>query len=737
LRRLFLAPTKPENEAKRLEDLRARNILDTAPEQHYDELTELALGLFNVPIAQISLIDEDRQFIKSSAGAPRMDIARELTFCTHTVSGGEPLIVLDTLKDARFRSNPFVLGDPKVRFYAGVPVIAGDRSSIGTFCLIDYEPRSSFSGAELRRLKSLASLAAELIEGRLLSQRVIEAERKLQQAHERFILATQANADALWEMDYSTGEMHSSQSLKELLGIVAHSDESSISEWFERVHPGDVTRLSALWKKIQRLRELYFETEMRCLHEDGSWRWILIRAVCQRSVSGKLLRVIGSTSDITSKKFTDPLTGLHNRNSLIDQLQRRIDLANQQPRNFALYFLDLDSFKRVTDSIGHANGDSLLIQVASRLEATVLQTPGSLAARLGGDEFVLLVSDLATVEDALTFAALLEHLMVAPFQCGGQNTHLSASIGVVFGSQQYEMKAERMLEEADIAMSKAKAEARGRSILFQTHMKAAAVERMAAERELRRAIDQQQFELYYQPKVELSSGRLCGLEALLRWHHPVRGLLAANQFIPLAEETGLIHLIGNWVADKAISQISSWIARGIVGPETTMAINISAKQIRRVGLWENLITLCRASGLRHENLIVEITESVFIDDPDRVADLLREGTVHGFGLDLDDFGTGYSSLSYLHQFPFLNVKIDRSFVGGMMTNTKSHSLVASVIGLAQSLHMGVIAEGVETCEQSVRLQQLGCKTGQGYLFARALSASRVEKNWGESLTRVS
>ncbi len=441
-------------------------------------------------------------------------------------------------------------------------------------------------------------------------------------------------------------------------------------------------------------------------------RGIVPRSVCdQNCVAGNIL---------------DSLTGLHNRTSLLQHLQSRIDQGNDRFRNYAVLFIDVDFFKRINDSLGYSRGNAVLIELATRLELTVQDAKESLVCRLGGDEFVVMVSDVASENDVVTYAALLKHILEWPIACNGQQVYISASIGVAFGAPGTYTQAEAVLEDADVAMYRAKQNGKAQSAVFSQNMRVAARHRLEIETDLRLALQGNQFALHYQPKVQIDGGQVLGFEALIRWFHPERGMISPGEFIPIAEETGLITSVGRWAAVEAIRQLAAWRKAGVVDQRVTMAVNISTRQFREHDLLEWFLGILRQADLPPEALVLEITESVLVEDAPAARNLLEQIVAVGIGLDLDDFGTGYSSLSYLHRFPFRSVKIDQSFVSRLSTDPESMKVLASIIALAGSLNMAVIAEGVETPEQAASLFAMGCFSAQGYLFSPPRSAVDLE-----------
>jgi diguanylate cyclase (GGDEF)-like protein/PAS domain S-box-containing protein len=554
---------------------------------------------------------------------------------------------------------------------------------------------------------------------------------EIQAAAERFALATRATTDGVFDVDFTLGKVYYSARWRAILGLSHEEAFGKLGDWLRRVHPRDRPEIRSIMEQATRANATSLEGEFRCRHEDGSWRWLMVRAICQRAKNGKLLRITGSACDITARRVVDPLTGLHNRHSLLDNLRWRIDSKSPENRKYAVLFVDIDFFKRINDCLGHNVGDGVLIEVARRLRQSVHSVPGCVVSRLGGDEFVVLVSDLASEEDALTFASCLEYLLKNPIVCDGQQVFISASIGVAFGHEGLYRAPEQILEDADVAMYRAKMEGRARSTMFSQTMRQNALARLQLENDLRIALIEGQFELHYQPKVRLPSRQIKGFEALLRWRHPVRGSISPAEFIPVAEETGLISQIGRWATGAAIAQLASWRAAGIVTAEMTMAVNISARQLHEPDLLCHILQHLTQGDVPPQCLILEITESVLMEDSPGAVHLLDRIVQCGIGLDLDDFGTGYSSLSYLHSFPFRSVKIDRSFVGRMSVDPKSVSLVSAIVALAGSLRMQVIAEGVETEQQVAHLLEMGCTIAQGYLFSPPRGHREIEILLGE------
>jgi diguanylate cyclase (GGDEF)-like protein len=391
-------------------------------------------------------------------------------------------------------------------------------------------------------------------------------------------------------------------------------------------------------------------------------------------------------------------------------------------RLFAALFLDLDRFKIINDSLGHMVGDQLLVGIAHRLEACL--RPGDTVARLGGDEFTILLEDLASTDDAIEVARRVQEAVTQPFNIGGHEVFTTASIGIALSNTGYE-RAEDLLRDADTAMYRAKMEGKKRHVVFDKAMHDRAMQLLQTETDLRRALTRKEFFLNYQPIVCLETGRVSSFEALVRWRHPERGLVGPGDFIPVAEETGLIVPLGLWVLNEACRQMREWQRLGLADETVKMSVNLSSRQFSQADLIEQISSALRESGLEAANLKLEITESMVMENIDTAIDMLTQLRNLGVGLSIDDFGTGYSSLSYLHRFPIDTLKIDRSFVTQMTDNSENAEIVRTIVTLARSLDMAVVAEGVETADQLRQLGDLGCDYGQGYLFSRPVGAGQA------------
>jgi len=437
----------------------------------------------------------------------------------------------------------------------------------------------------------------------------------------------------------------------------------------------------------------------------------------------RISRVLEETKEhFRHAAFHDSLTGLPNRAMFTELLKAEIESSNRRSDHmFAVLFLDLDRFKNINDSLGHTHGDLLLVAFAERLERTL--RPVDTLARFGGDEFAILVNGMTDATDAVRVAERIQDELSQPFMLDKNSASATASIGIALSSSGYDC-ADDILRDADIAMYRAKENGKARYEVFDHGMHARAVSRLQLESDLRQAIEHKEFSVYYQPIVSLQTGRLAGFEALVRWNHPRRGLVSPADFIPVAEETGLIVPIGEWVLNEACAQVRQWQLESPSHRALSLSVNLSARQVAQPDLLDRIKEALGNSKLNPHCLKLEITESVVMENAEAAALMFKQLRALGVQLSIDDFGTGYSSLSYLHRFPLNYLKIDRSFVARLTTDN-DNAIVRTISTLARNLGMEVIAEGIETEEQHQQLKMLGCEYGQGYLFSRPVSKDNV------------
>ena len=488
------------------------------------------------------------------------------------------------------------------------------------------------------------------------------------------------------------------------------------------MHPDDreplQTALDAhLAGQAQRL-----DNEHRLRQSDGSWRWVLVRGQAQRDPQGRAMRVGGVFADITEQRqqqermlhdaLHDPLTKLPNRSLFHDLVKRSFARSRRREGyRFAVLFVDLDRFKAVNDGLGHQIGDELLIQMCQRLQTCLRE--GDTLARHGGDELTILLDDVKTPKDAAVVADRIHQVTSEAFEIGGHQIFCTVSIGIALSSAAYQ-KPEELLRDADTAMYRAKAQGRARSVVFDAAMREREPELMQLESDLRRALLREEFRLLYLPIVEVETGRIEGLEALLRWAHPERGLVPPDEFLPFAEETGLIVPIGQWVLGTASREFQSLRHAGRA-EGMSLNVNLSSKQLLQSDLVQQLEEVLREAHLAPQDMVLEITETAF-QHSEQAAQRLGQLKARGFRLYMDDFGTGYSSLNSLYRFQLDSLKIDRSLFRGGSPKGQAPELVKTIVAFAKDLGKQVVAEGVETAEQLRFIKEIGCGSAQGYFF---------------------
>jgi len=567
-----------------------------------------------------------------------------------------------------------------------------------------------------------------------MAEQLHQSKEALRISEERYVLATKGANDGLWDWDLHSGNIHFSDRWQSILGYDHGAFGQTLENWFEHIHKDDLQNVEiALSAHLEGLSS-HFEHEHRIRHKDRDYLWVLVRGLAIRDDDGKPYRMAGSLTDITQRKKSeeqlihnalyDGLTGLANRTLFYNRLSHALQrLKRNQNFSFAILFLDLDRFKVINDSLGHQVGDEILKTTAHRLETCI--RPGDTVARLGGDEFVILLEAIQDCNDAEKVIERIQDQFKEPIRLKSQQiVHTSASIGLVMGSLSYD-RHEDILRDADTAMYRAKSVGCGRYEKFDPSMHHHVLSQLQLENDLRRSIETKEFVIHYQPIVSLLTGKIMAIEALLRWQHPKRGLLQPNDFIRLAEETGLIVPIGDWVLRTVCAQIKQWDSMGL--GKIRVAVNISSRQLLYEEFVESVAEIITESGIDPGFLELEITESIVMENLQAAKDKLQSLRDLGVHLALDDFGTGYSSLSYLQNFPVSRLKIDRTFISPDKSTAESRDLVNAIINIAKILSVDLVAEGVETQDQLEWLQQRSCQLGQGYLFSRPISVEDVEK----------
>jgi len=559
------------------------------------------------------------------------------------------------------------------------------------------------------------------------------AEHRLKRSEERFALIADAANDGLWEWDLRRDELYASARWRALVGLEGAAGVCRPQEWLDRVHADDIGPLKAALDAHLSGATEYFQYEHRIRVAATTYRLFQCRAVAVRGPHERPVRLAGSLTDVTERAIVqeqlrsvgthDPLTGLCNRAVFVEQLGRRLeDLKARRGGRFATLYLDLDRFKVVNDSLGHMVGDQLLTAVSRRLEACL--RPGDALARLGGDEFAVLVHGLSDETQANAVAMRIQDALKEPVMIGRREVFTSASIGIAFAGRDYN-SPEDIMRDADTAMYHAKSRGKARHELFDADMHARVLDRLGLENDLRRAIDQRDLVVHYQPIVSLASRRCVGFESLVRWTRKGKPV-PPSTFIPIAEEIGLIEPLGTWVLEQACAAFADWQRRFPDRGLEYVTVNVSGRQLMQQNLLQVVEEAVRSAGMRPCDLCLEITETALMDRPGDCARVLDELREFGVKVYLDDFGTGFSSLSHLHKLPVDALKIDRSFVTSLLLPDRP-AIVESILALARTLKTGVVAEGIEDDVQASELERLGCTHAQGYLFSRPKPADAIEE----------
>lgn len=761
----------PGNETERLETLRSYRILDTPPEKTFDDLTRLAADLFKTPMAVIGLLDVDRYWFKSKVGLEVAEIPRRGAFCDYAVWQRDPLVVPDMLTDERFATHPMVVSDPSVRFYAAAPLIAPDGYPVGTLCVFDLVPRE-FGPKEKEILRVLADQVVALLELRRLAEIKAQREETGEQGEKSSGLCEHNTAEQSIRLksDKETLEREIAErkrveaELKNNLsflnatleaisnGILVTNQQGTVvlsnskfMEMWDLLHPvatsSDQEKATASILKPLKDPET-FSAKLKELNESDSENHgtlefrngrILAWYSRPQQIGGERMGRVWCFHDICTERKQaeervnrlanfDLLTNLPNRILFRDRLELAISRAPRHKRAVGILLLYIDRFEVVNEMLGHVMGDLLLKAVSKRLAATVRE--GDTVARLGDDMFGLILDDLAQAADSFRISQKILDTLSKPFELNAQEIFASASIGIAISPHDGD-DVDLLMKHADTAMRRAKEQGGNNYQLYSPAMNQHATKRLALESSLHHALEREEFLLYYQPKVDLATGQIVGMEALVRWKSPELGMVSPAEFIPLAEETGLIVPMGEWILRTACAQNKRWQQKGL--PMIRVGVNLSVRQLQRQNLIGTIAHVLNETGLDPNYLELELTESIIMRSNESTMAELRELHLGGIEISIDDFGTGYSSLSYLKRLPIHTLKIDRSFVQDVTTDPDDAAIVAAIITMAHTLKLKVVAEAVETVEQLAFLRSLKCDRMQGYLFSKPLPAAEVTR----------
>ncbi|MCB1042853.1 MAG: EAL domain-containing protein [Acidobacteria bacterium] len=551
---------------------------------------------------------------------------------------------------------------------------------------------------------------------------LLESEQALRESQERYALASEGANDGLWDWNLKTQEIYLSPRWKAMMGFSDEHVCDADASWFERIHPDDRARVQSDLRRHLEGECENFASEYRILHAEGTYIWVFCRGLAVRDAQGTPYRMAGSQTDITNHGMHDALTGLPKRSLFLHSLTRAVNHQGKFDAHYAVLYLDLDRFKMINDNFGHQVGDDVLIEVGRRLDACI--DARDTLARLEGDDFAILHREMPELDDALALAHKIQAHIAEPQHVNGRDIAMEVSIGIAYGGSHGD-DAEVLLRNAHIALFHAKKMGSGSINIYDAEMHQEAVRRLRLESNLRKAVRNCDFSLCFQPQVELKTRELTGLEALIRWTDPELGVVPPSDFIPAAEELGLIGSIGDWVLEQVISEAKRWQAEGL--DPIRVAINISPKQFSQFDMVDRLSHVLSKHAFEPKYLEIEITESVLMDHSDLAVETLNAIHRMGCRISIDDFGTGYSSLGYLKRFPIDCIKIDRSFVREINVNPDDAAITSAIVAIAHNLKMCVIAEGVEHEDHVQHLLDIGCEEAQGNYFASPLTAIETRR----------
>ena len=707
-------------EERRLAAPASKEKFGAGSEPAYDAITKFASNVFDVPISILSLVLEDEHGFKSGHGLDMCNVERARALCAHVLETLEPLIVLDARFDQHVPGAPAFDGEEELRFFAGVPLLNSSGHPLGVLCIGDTRPRESFDANTCEKLEDLAALATALVEESRTSlpDRAISSFAKVMGL--ALITSNAAGKITYWN---PAAEDIFGHSASEAIGKPI---EIIIPERFREHHVAGMKRVSTTG-----VSNLSGKTiELVAVRKNGSEFPVEMRLASWLGPDG--IEIGAQIHDITDRRerelrlehlaHHDALTGLANRNGFSKKLEAVIARGHA-----TVFAIDLDRFKEVNDTFGHAVGDTLLQGVAVRLVG--LLEPGATVARLGGDEFAILLPGNGAQSSATATAKLLNDAFKEPFVLSGHRMQIGLSIGIGLAPLHAE-DAEELMLRADLALLEAKKIGQDNIRVFDPPIANQLIARRAFKDELRLVTERGEWELTYQPQVRLSDQELIGVEALLRWKHPERGLLFPADFLNTLETHLVAHEVGEWVIDEACRQMAVWRMQGL--DVQRMALNLFAAQFTNCNLGKAIGHALEKHALSPADIEIEITETIALRSDDQILTALNELRDCGINIAFDDFGTGFASLSTLARLPVTRLKIDRSFVHDLCNRPQGAAIVSAVISLGRSLNLEVTAEGIETDEQRIRLLALGCREGQGYLFGKPVPASDdcwLDRKW--------
>lgn len=705
------------NESERLQALSGYGLDDEQMLKSLDPVVHIASRMFDMPVAAVNIICNDHVFFAASVGVGDVDMRRDVSFCAHAINQTNVMVVPDATLDERFHDNPLVTGDTNLRFYAGVPLFSPKGLALGALCVMDDKPHTDFSTEDRQRLQELAKMASDRLELRRIE---VSTERSRPPFEE---YAGNSSTPVIWfdehlqilEWNQAAACTHGYQLRdKRALQFDLLLPERERANFHELI--GQAIEAGSL-------DNIPIPTEATGLRYDDSEFRFGFSLFCWRDAGHMKFEAI--LKDLTSQQREkdelrlqanlDGLTGLPNRG----KFYRCVEQVLTCPAPATVFMIDLDGFKDINDTLGHTLGDSILREVAKRLQQLV--SSDDLVARIGGDEFAIMLANVGDSCAALQQAEAMIAAIAQPIHVDGNEIHITASCGAAIAPTQAQ-EALELVGNADLALFKAKNVGRGRAFMFVPALRMEAMARRLHGLELHRAVDKGEFVLFYQPQISMVDGSVTGAEALIRWNHPERGILSPAVFLPALESGPLAATVGSWILNEACAQAAYWRRSG--APRFRIGVNLFSAQFCVGDLAGETMEILARHGLPAEALELEVTENIVLDNNDIVLNILQRLHERGVGIAFDDFGTGYASLSLLKTYPLSRIKIDQSFVRGILTSKRDASVIHAIIDMAKSFDLETVAEGIETEAEYNCLRNEQCDEGQGYLFGKPMSATQ-------------
>lgn len=711
------------NEPARLAALANYGLDEKESLQSLEPVVRIASRMFDMPVSAVNMIGNDHVFFAASTGVGEVDMRRDVSFCAHAINQQDVMVVPDARTDDRFHDNPLVTGSANLRFYAGVPLHSPEGLALGALCIIDDKPHHDFSSEDRERLKELAKMVSD----RLELQRIKFNSERERPDFENY--AASSSTPVIWfdekrriiewnEAAITTfGYERYDKNILLFDKLIAPDDRPALNQLINQaIANGSLNGLhipTEINGKRQDNNEVHFGFSLFCWKQAGQIKFeAFLKDLTEHHREKELLQ---------QQANLDALTGLANR----ARFYRAVEDTVITPLPATVFIIDLDGFKDINDTLGHRVGDEILREIGRRLNALI--DAQATLARMGGDEFALLTPNVTDPQQATQLATDILRQIAQPLNVHGQLLRITASCGLASAPVQAQ-EAMELVGDADLALFKAKRAGRGQYFLFTADLRAEAVARRRYGLELHRAVDEGEFLLFYQPQINLANGKVTGAEALIRWNHPKRGLLAPAAFLPALEAGPLAATVGSWVINEACAQAAYWRRHGAA--DFRMGINLFSAQFRTGDLVSEIIEALDRHGLPAQALELEVTENIVLDNDEIIFTMLDRLRTYGLNIAFDDFGTGYASLSLLKTYPLTRIKIDRSFVQNMLTSKRDAAVVGAIMDMARSFSLETIAEGIETNDLHNILLKNNCDEGQGYLYGKPMPVLQFEKLLG-------